>query len=399
MSTVTHREQTAERLRSAIARLGGQVAHDATHDELLEALDEATSASLLKLHAAEGMVSALVQAQDVVSEGLVVIGVDGELVHQAGVARAWLARRPTDDEAARTLAEVIEVARSGSTTTRTLELVGPPHRSITISAVPVHRSDGSCCGAVAVLRDTTEDRHLEAVRRDFIANLSHELKTPIGALSLLADTMVVESAPDVMARLVERMQLETTRVSQVIDDLLSLSRIEGSASINLEVVRAGTIIDTAMNRVRFAAEHRGISIHTRGDLDATVYGSQQELVSALHHLLENALKYSNEATSVEIDVKRDGDWTEISVTDHGAGIASQYQERIFERFYRVDDARTRSTGGTGLGLSIVRHVVLNHGGEVGVISKEGEGSTFTIRLAGSPSTATERLVVEGGTDG
>jgi two-component system sensor histidine kinase SenX3 len=214
----------------------------------------------------------------------------------------------------------------------------------------------------------------------------------------LAETLLVETDPEVISRLINRMHVEAVRVATVIDDLLSLSRIE-SGPVSFEIINARSIVDQAINRVSVTAEHSKNHLYVDGDSEATVYGSHRDIVSAIHHLLENALKYSGQGSSVEVHITALGDFTEISVTDHGIGIDQKYVERIFERFYRVDDARTRATGGTGLGLSIVRHVVLAHGGDIRVASQQGKGSTFTVRFAATSSAGTKQFVVEGGTDG
>lgn len=400
MRTDIDTAEVANRLHAVLARLGAETSTRV--DNIVTALDELdrlTHAMTTRIAELSGEREALVEAIALVSEAVVIADRDGDIVYQNDLSRWWLDRDGGGSMAGEALNDVLRAARSGQQTARSLELLGPPRRSMMISGVPVRDDAGVAIGAVAVIEDTTEQRHLEAARRDFVANVSHELKTPIGALGLLAETLIVEKEPAVMERLIHRMHVETVRVGQVIDDLLNLSRIESLRHVSAELVSAKGVVDQAIGRVRYAAEHRSIGIDIHGDVDATLYGSQRELVSAVHHLLENALKYSNESSSVEVGIRADGDWTEISVRDHGMGIAEQYLDRIFERFYRVDDARTRSTGGTGLGLSIVRHVVQSHGGEVRVASREGDGSTFTLRLAARPSVATERLVVEGGTDG
>lgn len=341
--------------------------------------------------------AALVEAIALVSEGIVVCDREGEIIYQNDLGCSWMDGSLGGPTASAALRDVLGTAINGQPTTRSIEVLGPPRNSMTITGLPVKTETAS--GAVAVIEDTTERRHLEAVRRDFLANVSHELKTPIGALGLLSETILVEKDPEVTRRLAQRMQDETSRVAQVIDDLLHLSRLESLHPVPAEILNAKAIVDQATSRVRYTAEHRSITIEVLGDGNASVYGGQRELISAVHHLLENALKYSDDNSSIEIVIESDGNLTEIQVRDHGMGIAAQYLDRIFERFYRVDDARTRSSGGTGLGLSIVRHVVQNHGGEVRVTSREGYGSTFTLMLAAGPSAATERMVVEGGRDG
>jgi two-component system sensor histidine kinase SenX3 len=341
---------------------------------------------------------AFIAAMGLMSQGVMVTDCKGEMVFCNEPASQWMNSDALVDVGS-DIHEVAALAGAGNVSARSLDLLGPPRQSVKITGVPVRTNDGAPCGSVVLFEDTTEQRHFEASRRDFIANVSHELKTPVGALGLLAETLLVEKDPDVVSRLLNRMYVETSRVAQVIDDLLSLSRLESVRPVAFEVINARSLVDQAVNRVRVTAEHHDNIIRVSGDDGAMVYGSHRDIVSALHHLLENALKYSGDGSSVEVMITADGDWTEIAVTDHGIGIAEKYVERIFERFYRVDDARTRTTGGTGLGLSIVRHVVRDHDGDVRVSSKEGEGSTFTVRFAAGPSAATKRLVVEGGTDG
>jgi two-component system sensor histidine kinase SenX3 len=231
------------------------------------------------------------------------------------------------------------------------------------------------------VEDVTERRRLESVRRDFVANISHELKTPVGALGLLAETLVTEDDPAVARRLAERMLTEAFRVGRTIDDLLELSRIEADEVASREDVAVRTIVGEAVDRVRGAADQRDIDIQVDPMPDRLgVVGDRRQLVSAIYNLLENAVKYSDPGTSVRVRTSTDGRMVGLSVEDHGIGIPRRDIERVFERFYRVDRARSRDTGGTGLGLAIVRHVANNHHGEVSVESDEGHGSTFTLRL-------------------
>lgn len=353
-----------------------------------------SSSSAISTENQRWIASGLIEALRHVQEGIVVCDDKGQVVHENEAGATWRNGRLGGNSGAEVIREVLDASSKGEGATRSMELLGPPRRSVTVAGFPIS-IDGRD-GAVAVVHDTTSDRHLEAARRDFIANISHELKTPIGALGLLSETLMLEEDPTVAARLVERIHVETIRAGQVIDELLNLSRLEASRPIPAELLNAKSVVKQALSRVQYAADYRHIKIAVSGDEDATLFGGQSELVSAVHHLLENALKYSNEESSVEVDVSSQGDWTEIAVSDHGMGIAGEYLDRIFERFYRVDDARTGSTGGTGLGLSIVRHVVQNHGGEVRVTSREGEGSTFTLRLAAGPAAVTGRVVVKGG---
>jgi two-component system sensor histidine kinase SenX3 len=294
-------------------------------------------------------------------------------------------------------------------------------------------------GVIALIEDVSERRRLEEIRRDFVANVSHELKTPMGALGLLAETLVSEPDPEVAQRLAGRIHNEAFRVSRIIDDLLDLSRIESEEAPPREPVLVNLVMADAIERVRATADQRGIEIVLHEPSPpVAVMGDRRQLVSAMHALLENAVTYSYENTTVTVSGTVGGDTVEVpvgsgaptvgaqalgstgpdnsamtdtgwvsddgtanegngvhhldtgaktdrkvvrlSVADHGIGIPARDLDRIFERFYRVDHGRSRDTGGTGLGLSIVRHVANNHQGWVDVESREGDGSTFTLVL-------------------
>jgi two-component system, OmpR family, sensor histidine kinase SenX3 len=273
--------------------------------------------------------------------------------------------------------------RAGTVSDRTIELFGPPKMAFVISARPLPYGR-----SVVFVDDISERRRVEQTRTDFVTNVSHELKTPLGALSVLAETLVDETDADTISRLVTRMLAETDRASRTIDDLMELSRIEMGAERSDEPVRVVDVICGAVDRVTEMAVHREITISTLAPVGAdgtkadalVVRGDRRQLVSAVGNLIENAVKYSESGTSVQVRARRVDGWIEISVSDQGIGIPQRDLDRVFERFYRVDRARSRSTGGTGLGLAIVRHVAGNHGGDVSVTSVEGEGSTFVLRL-------------------
>lgn len=239
-------------------------------------------------------------------------------------------------------------------------------------------------GLVLVLaEDLTELRRVEAIRRDFVANVSHELKTPVGALSLLAET--VEAAaedPEAIRRFAGRMQQEAVRLTNLVQDLMTLSRIQGDEPLpELHPVVLDEVVAEALDRCQIRASAKGIELTRGGQEGLTVRGDEDLLTTALRNLIENAVAYSPENTRVVVTTREDGDrQVEINVTDQGIGIPQAELERIFERFYRIDPARSRQTGGTGLGLAIVKHVTTKHGGQVTVWSQEGSGSTFTLRL-------------------
>ncbi len=238
-------------------------------------------------------------------------------------------------------------------------------------------------GLVLVLADDqTESRRVEAVRRDFVANVSHELKTPVGALALLAEaTQEAADDPEAVSRFAGRMRQEAARLTVLVRDLIMLTRIQSAEPVtDAKPVEIGAVIAEAIDRCRMKANKHGITLATGGDHGLSVLGDEDMLVTALRNLIENAVAYSPERTRVVVSTLRSGKKAEISVADQGIGIPERDLERIFERFYRVDPARSRATGGTGLGLAIVKHVMAAHGGKVKVWSKEGAGSTFTLRL-------------------
>ena len=251
-------------------------------------------------------------------------------------------------------------------------------------------------GLVLVLaEDQTESRRVEEVRRDFVANTSHELKTPVGALALLAET--VEDAaddPEAVRRFAGRMRQEAGRLTNLVQDLITLNRIQAAEPVPDPVlVELDAVVAEALDRCRMKAAARGIELTATGQQRLVVMGDEDLLVTALRNLLENAVAYSPEQTRVVVSTgSPDGNAAEISVADQGIGIPERDLVRIFERFYRVDPARSRATGGTGLGLAIVKHVMAAHSGKVTVWSREGAGSTFTLQLPLRP----DDLLLSGG---
>ena len=236
--------------------------------------------------------------------------------------------------------------------------------------------------AVVDAEDTSEMVRLEATRRDFVANVSHELKTPVGAVGLLAEA-VLDAAddPDEVRRFATKILNEATRLGALVTELIALSRLTGAERLpELAVVEVDDVVNEALARTRLVVESTGIGINVDADSGLEVDGDRTLLVTALSNLLENAVAYSAPETAVSVSRRRVAGVVEIAVTDRGIGIAPEHQQRVFERFFRVDPARSRATGGTGLGLAIVKHVAANHGGDVRLWSKLGTGSTFTLRL-------------------
>jgi two-component system sensor histidine kinase SenX3 len=250
--------------------------------------------------------------------------------------------------------------------------------------------------------DVTESHRLARVRRDFVANVSHELKTPIGALQLLAEALLdatdlpqpdasaIDRSEDLLAarRFAERIHHESARMGRLVSELLELTRLQGAEPLPTpEPVPVEWVIAEVVDRTRTTANAKGIEVVVDNPRGLTVYGSDSQVATAVSNLLENAIAYSGEDTKVLLTVREVDDWIEIDVTDQGIGIAPHDVDRIFERFYRADQARSRSTGGTGLGLAIVKHIATNHGGRVDVSSTLGGGSTFTLRLPARPLDA------------
>lgn len=230
--------------------------------------------------------------------------------------------------------------------------------------------------------DHSEAIRLEAVRRDFVANVSHELKTPVGAIALLTEA-VLDAAEDVeeVRRFGGKILRESTWLGQLVTELIALSRLQGAERLpDLNVVEVDAVVREALGRTTLSAESADITITTDAPSGLLIEGDRTLLVTALSNLLENAVAYSSAGSPVSISRRLADGMVEIAVTDRGIGIAEDEQQRVFERFYRADKARSRATGGTGLGLAIVKHVAANHGGSVGLWSRPGTGSTFTLRI-------------------
>jgi two-component system sensor histidine kinase SenX3 len=254
--------------------------------------------------------------------------------------------------------------------------------SFAVRVAPLGAAVGGGGLVLVLAEDQTESRRVDEVKRDFVANTSHELKTPVGALALLAET-IEDAADDAEAvrRFAGKMRQEAQRLTNLVQDLITLSRIQAVEPVpDPRPVEMDMVVAEALDRCRMKANARGITLASSGTRGLSVLGDEDLLVTALRNLLENAVAYSPERTRVVVGLKKtsDGSNAELSVTDQGIGIPERDLERIFERFYRVDPARSRATGGTGLGLAIVKHVMAAHNGRVTVRSVEGAGSTFTL---------------------
>ncbi len=319
--------------------------------------------------------------QSLESESLIIIPGEQILFQSPGITNFAIVRdeRITSED----LMALIRVARRTNETHRSrIEIargpIGAGKREFEVSVSPLNDE-----GMVLVLiSDQSEARRIDAVRRDFVANVSHELKTPIGALGLLSEAILgAKDQPDAVVKFASRMQMEAKRLTDLVQEIIDLSRLQSSDPLQKAFdVEASDVVREAVAQAALSAESRKITVEIGEIEDATVIGDRDQLIMAVLNLVENAINYSPENTKVSVVVKVKEELLEISVTDQGIGIAEGELARVFERFYRVDPARSRMTGGTGLGLSIVKHVALNHGGDIKVWSKEGVGSTFTLQL-------------------
>ena len=390
----------AQRLIALGSRLGAGPPED---ECALSYLEQVTGAATAAVTESSADAIRLRRSLDTLPLGLVLCDESGSIIYRNASATTLMESRGGDALAAQAVTELLSEAWDKGQAEQTLDLWGPPRRSLGVNATLIDYGRRPL-GVFAVIDDISERKRLDDVRRDFIANVSHELKTPMGALGLLAETLMDEKDRDVAKRLADRIHMEAFRVSRIIDDLLDLSRLESELELTTEPVPIDLVVVEAVDRVRSSAEQRNIILDASPLAEPiSLMADRRQLVSAVHALLENAITYSTEGSVVtvssvvttqpdapESDAKPSATSGEeiapgspivrISVRDTGMGIPTVDLDRIFERFYRVDRGRSRETGGTGLGLAIVRHVATNHAGAVEVESREGEGSTFTLIL-------------------
>ena len=317
-------------------------------------------------------------ALDLVGEGIVVADVDGRRLFTNAAAGLLTDARHEEALVAAAVDRALAEGLEGRTVEQGIELFGPPTRQVTVAASPLGPG-GARLGAVVLVRDESRLRRLEAIRQEFVANVSHELKTPIGAIALLAETLAATDDPADAERRIDLLVEEAHRLGRIIDDLLELSEVEGRDR-SREPVDLAELVEASVRRLQPLAEQLGVTIELELAASQACLADDRQLGSAVTNLVDNALKYADGRSPVTVTVRPGDGWADVVVQDHGIGIPQPEQERVFERFYRVDKARSRDTGGTGLGLAIVRNVARAHGGEVLVTSREGEGSTFTLRL-------------------
>ena len=283
------------------------------------------------------------------------------------------------------------VRRTGKSQEGSIEVargpIGKGKRELQITATLIS-PDGS---VLILVDDEGEKQRVDAVRRDFITNISHELKTPIQALTLNSDALLeVKNEPEKVILFANKIKTQANRLNDLVQEIINLSKLQDSDPLDMAAsVEIADVVNEAVDQCEALAQARNVLIDIGEVKNAVVVGNREQLVMAVHNLVENAINYSPEKTRVTISTMVESKIIEILVKDQGIGIADENLDRIFERFYRVDPARSRATGGTGLGLSIVKHVVKNHGGDVKVWSAPGVGSTFAIRL---PITKEKSLV-------
>ena len=336
----------------------------------------------------------IVAALDALPSGVVIAGADGTVLFKNAAARAISGVRHVDVLVDEAVESMVRSAVNNESQHRRFDSAGSPSRSFDMRTKRLANGP-----IVATIEDVTEQSRIDTVRTDFVANLSHELKTPIGGIAALADTMIGEKDPQVIERLTARIVDESYRLSRIVDDLLDLSRIEFGGAEDWEPVAITDVVNEVVARMQHESKHTGVTIEAKTMAGVRVMGDRMQLVSALQNLVSNAVKYSGDGKNVLVEVQATPELVSILVVDQGIGIAAKDHQRIFERFYRVDRARSRTTGGSGLGLSIVRHVVSNHGGTVSVASEEGRGSTFTVVLPREhAATGNVSAAVDGGAD-
>ncbi len=382
---------TAAHLRSVLERLGvslspGQVE---STNELLYLLDQALDQQTTQAKADAALLAVNRSAIEQAPVALILISPENEIITMSasaaalldGGVSALLPRSVLDSVVARVIA-------GGESWTEAVDVFGPPSRTLTLIATALPKDVARSYKGfpvVVLVEDTTELRRAEMVRRDLVTNISHELRTPVGAMALLAETLSTEQDPDTMRHLASRLEHEAERLTTTLQDVLSMSRLEASGPADRSDVDVAELVRVCCAKLKSSAQLVGIELRIdRLEEHLTIHADQALLKRAIENLLENAIKYSDKGEPVIVEAYAteigDTEFANVAVKDSGIGIPLRERQRIFERFYRVDRARGRDTGGSGLGLAIVRHVAVSHDGQVDVESLEGVGSTFTLRI-------------------
>lgn len=351
----------------------------ARFEDVVVVIERAIRALRSELTESEAARARLQSSIDALPIAVMVFDGEGTVIESNSASLPFLEARHGDVLVGAAVNELIRVSNSGSEASTVIELFGPPKRTVAVSTVPLQGAGNP--GSVAFVEDITDRKQLEAIRTDLVANISHELKTPVGAIGLLAETLQGEHDEVVVERLASRIHAEAMRIAQIIEDLIELSRIETVDEVGDQSVELGEVVCEAVERLRPAARQAGVEVDVVvAETSHAIKGDRRQLLSAIGNLIDNAIKYSDAGTTIDVSVAGADDEVRVRVADHGIGIPTRDIDRIFERFYRVDQARSRQTGGTGLGLAIVRHAVVNHGAQIEVESRLGEGSTFTLRF-------------------
>ena len=403
---IRQRSSAAERLGRVVHRFAGEgeaprpgearLDHNSL-DDWITYLESVATTAAMTANLAERDRARWQLAMNELSVGVVLVDEDRNVCASNALADEMMSARDAMALVGAGVTQLLESAQDGQARTRTVKLTGPPPQVIEISAHPV-MSDSHALGAVAVMADRTDGVRTDEVRRDFVANLSHELRTPVGAIALLSETLAEEDDGAVRARLVDRIGAEAERMRHIIDDLLELSLVEMEGSLRQESVPVMPLLGEVAHQYSEHARKHDVSL-VRQPADeqseqVVLHADRGQLLRAVGNLVDNAIKYSDPGSQVRLSAAPSAEnsldgvaGVDIVVADDGIGIPADETERVFERFYRVDKARARATGGTGLGLSIVRHVVMNHGGEVLLDTREGVGTTFTLRFPASAAAA------------
>ena len=353
---------------------------DKSLGDSLSRLQQLLAAHLADTREATTLLQKLATALDNINEGIAVCDTKGTVVFRNASAKTFATSRHSEVLVEAALEELLAEAIKGKTAQREVQLYGPPDQTLLLQTFPLISNSAETPFAVAVIDDISHSQRLDIIRRDLVTNIGHELRTPVGALSVLADAMQDEDDPEVLMSLSRSIGKESIRLTQIVEDLLELSRLEQSQESDFSPVILQDVVRRAVNRISGVAQQHDTEIEMdMAEEPVCVWGDSFQLTSATFNLLDNALKYSPPNSRLSVDLLSEGSWAEIVVADEGVGIPRRDHDRVFERFYRVDRSRS-STMGSGLGLAVVRHVAQQHEGEVTLQSEEGAGSTFSIRL-------------------
>lgn len=379
--SVRRARATERRLGAVATRLDVPgAAEGVAPEDTLTRLERLAESAVLRVSEAEAGALRMAGALGELPQGVAVCDEVGTVVYRNEAAVALTELAPEDPEVDEAVADVVAAGLQGQRQSSSVELLGPPQRTLTVSGRPL--DDGRrTIGAVAVVDDVSERRRLDLLRQDFVDNVTAELKTPLGGLALLASALAEEQEPALALRLARRLRDDALQVGRVIDDLAELSRVVAEILPQRELVPVHVVVTQAV-REAGSGPAKGSVVVDVVDVPRrlTVEGHRRQLVSAVRRLVENALSASPEGTAVRVAVTRRGRWAEIAVSDQGPGIPGSELDRIFESFYRLDGEGRAGTRGAGLGLAIASQVAGAHGGEILVTSREGVGSTFMLRL-------------------